>query len=83
MQTILYSHARNNLRGIINKVCDDMDEYLITTKDDKTAILISYDEYTSMKESLYLMSSKTNKQRLDEAVEQIENSQFVTKELVL
>lgn len=81
MQAIVYSNARNNLRGLINKVCDDFDEYMISTKDNKTAVLISYDEYTSMKETLYLMSSKTNRERLDDAVEQIENANFTTKEI--
>jgi len=81
MQAIVYSNARNNLRSLINKVCDDFDEYMISTKDNKTAVLISYDEYTSMKETLYLMSSKTNRERLDAAVEQIENANFQTREL--
>ncbi len=81
MQAIVYSNARNNLRSLINKVCDDFDEYMISTKDNKTAVLISYDEYASMKETLYLMSSKTNKERLDEAIEQIENVRFQTKEI--
>jgi len=43
--------------------------------------LISYDEYASMKETLYLMSSKTNRERLDDAIDQIENTKFKTKEL--
>ncbi len=55
------------------------DEYLISTKENKTAILLSYDEYLSMKETLYLTASKRNRDRLDEAVEQIENSNFAKK----
>lgn len=81
MQAVFYSQARNNLRDIINKVCDDFDEYIITTKDDKSAVLISYDEYTAMKETMYLLSSKNNRDRLNEAVDQIENSKFVKKEI--
>lgn len=83
MQAIRYSKARNNLRQIINKVCDDIDEFLITTKDDKTAVIISYDEYRSMKETLYLLSSKKNRNRLLDSVEEIENIQFTKKELQL
>jgi len=81
MEAVLYSHARNNLRTLIDRVCDDMDEYLITTKDDKTAILLSYDEYRSMKETLYLMETKANKRRLDEAIEQIETGYYTFLEL--
>ena len=81
MQAVFYSQARNNLREIINKVCDDFDEYIVTTKDNKSAVILSYDEYSAMKETMYLLSSKTNRERLSEAVEQIENLDFVKKEI--
>jgi len=83
VQAVFYSQARNNLRSIIDNVCDDFDEYIITTKDNKSAVLISYDEYSAMKETMYLLSSKNNRDRLSEAVEQIENLQFTKRELEL
>ena len=81
MQAVFYSQARNNLRDIINKVCDNFDEYIITTKDNKSAVILSYDEYSSMKETMYLLSSKNNRDRLNEAVEQIENLKFTKKDI--
>ena len=83
MQAVFYSQARNNLREITNKVCDDFDEYIITTKDEKSVVLISYEEYSSMKETIYLLSSKNNRDRLNNAVEQIDNSKFLKKEIDL
>ena len=81
MQAVFYSQARNNLRDIINKVCDDFDEYIVTTKDNKSAVIISYEEYSAMKETMYLLSSKKNRDRLNEAVDQIENLKFVKKDI--
>ena len=81
MQALFYSQARNNLRDLINKVCDDFDEYIITTKDQKSAVLMSYEEYSAMKETLYLLSSKTNRDRLNDAIDQIEALKYVKKEL--
>lgn len=81
MQSLFYSQARNNLRTFIDKVCNDFEEYIITTKDNKSAVLISYDQYSSMKETLYLLSSKNNRDRLLNAVEQIDNLQFTKKEI--
>lgn len=83
MQAVFYSRARNNLRELINKVCDDFDEYIITTKDDKSAVLISYDEYSAMKETMYLLSSKNNRDRLNEAVDQIDNLEFTKKDIAV
>lgn len=83
MQSILYSEARNNLRGIINKVCDNFEEYVITTKDKQSAVLISQDEYNSMKETIYLLSSKINRDRLLDAIDEIENFEFTKRKIDL
>ncbi len=83
MQAILYTEARNNFKTIIGKVCDDYDEFIISTKDKKTAVLMSYEEYSAMKETMYLLSSKTNRDRLNDAVEQIDNLNFTKHDLKL
>ena len=81
MEAILYSEARNNLRSIINKVCDNFEEFIITTKEKQSVILISKEHYNSMQETLYLLSSKNNRDRLLDAVDEIENVSFIKKEL--
>lgn len=45
MQAVNYSHARNNLKSLIDKVCDNDEEVIITTKNDKSVVMISLDEY--------------------------------------
>ncbi|MDD4884675.1 type II toxin-antitoxin system prevent-host-death family antitoxin [Sulfuricurvum sp.] len=82
MQAMFYSAARNNLRSMIDSVCNDCEEYIITTKDNQSAVLISYEEYASMKETMYLLSSKTNRDRLLDSVEEIEKGEFTVREIV-
>ncbi|MDQ7045027.1 MAG: type II toxin-antitoxin system prevent-host-death family antitoxin [Sulfurimonas sp.] len=81
MQAVLYSQARNNLRSIINQVCDNFEEFIITTKDKQSVVLISQEEYNSMKETIYLLSSANNRDRLLNAVDQIDNSKFIKKDI--
>ena len=45
MQAVNYSHARNNLKSIIDDVCDNNEEVIVTTKNDKSVIILSMDEY--------------------------------------
>lgn len=45
MQAVNYSHARNNLKSLIDLACDENEEIIITTKNDKSVVLISLDEY--------------------------------------
>jgi antitoxin YefM len=83
MQAVLYSQARNNLRDIINQVCNNCEEFVITTKDKQSAILISQEEYNSMKETMYLLSSKNNRDRLVDAIQEIESAKFIQKDIGL
>ena len=82
MEAILYSQARNNLRSLIDKVCLDFSEFIISTKDNKSAVLISYEEYRGLKETLYLLSSRENRDRLLDAVDEIEKGNFTQRELL-
>ena len=45
MQALNYTSARNNLKALIDNVCDNNEEVIITTKNDKTVVMISLDEY--------------------------------------
>ena len=81
MKAVVYSNARNNLRNIINDVNENCEEYIITTKDNKQAVLISYEEYSAMKETMYLLSSKNNRQRLLKSIEDVENMKIIKKDL--
>ncbi len=82
MQAVNYSHARNNLKSLIDDVDENFEEYIITTKNDTKAMLISVDEYHSMKETLYLLSSTTNRERLLESIKEIEAGRFEDKVLI-
>jgi len=81
LESILYTNARNNLRDIINQVNDNACEYLITTKDKKSAVIISKDEYDSLNETLYLLTSKNNRERLLDSIDEIENAKFLNKDI--
>lgn len=45
MQAVNYSNARNNLKSLIDEVCDKDEEIIITTKNNKSVVMISLDEY--------------------------------------
>jgi len=81
MQSILYSQARNNLRSIINEITNNCEAFIVTTKKKQSIVLISQDEYNSMKETIYLLSSKINRDRLLNAVDEIDNVEFIKKDI--
>ncbi|MDO4232680.1 MAG: type II toxin-antitoxin system Phd/YefM family antitoxin [Lautropia sp.] len=68
MQVISFSEARSQFKGVIDRVVADCDATLIHRRDGENAVILSESTYNSMMETLHLLSSPTNAQRLMEAV---------------
>ncbi|WP_416563931.1 type II toxin-antitoxin system Phd/YefM family antitoxin [Nocardia testacea] len=64
------SEARANLYPLIEQVNDDAVAVLITSRKGN-AVLISEDEYNSLRETVYLMRSPANAARLAEGIAQL------------
>ncbi len=64
MQAVNYTTARNNLKALIDEVCDKHEEVIITTKNDKSVVMMSLDEYNQTHAQL--------KREVQEAIAQAE-----------
>lgn len=71
MDTIPYRTARTNLAGAMDRVCENHEPLLITRSDKQSVVLISLEDYRSMEETAYLLSSPANGKRLLSAVEEL------------
>ncbi|HHH37311.1 MAG TPA: type II toxin-antitoxin system Phd/YefM family antitoxin [Epsilonproteobacteria bacterium] len=69
MQAVNYSHARNNLKSLIDEACDNNEEIIITTKNDKSVVMISLDEYNKTHMQI--------KQDVEEALLQAERGELL------
>jgi antitoxin YefM len=67
MQAVSYSEARDNLKAMIDKVVADRAPIAITRQRGEGAVLISESEWASIEETLYLLRSPKNAERLLEA----------------
>ena len=82
MNTITYSHFRQNLRSIIRKVNDDAERIVVTTNDNSNVVVMSQEDYDSMMETLYLMRSPENRSRINQAIKQLEEGSGTERNLV-
>ena len=57
MKTANYTDLRANLKGYIDSVIDDYDTVIVNRGNGKGVVMISLDEYNSLKETEYIMSS--------------------------
>lgn len=71
---ISYSEARNNLASVLDRVTDDREVIVVNRRGHEKVALISADELNSVLESLYLLRSPKNAQRLMKAIKRAEAS---------
>ncbi|MBK8347835.1 MAG: type II toxin-antitoxin system Phd/YefM family antitoxin [Saprospiraceae bacterium] len=74
---------RQDLDATLDSVSEDDDTVIINRPNNKDVVLISLKSYNSLQETLYLMSSVKNRERLDTAVNEINlGINLLKKELI-
>jgi antitoxin YefM len=82
MRTMSYSQSRAHYAEVLDSVVDDREEVVITRAGKEPVVIVSLDDYQSMKETAYLMRSPENARRLREAIDQLEKGEGVVHELL-
>lgn len=82
MQVVSMTEARNNFKDIFDSVYHDHDEVIIHRKGKENVVVIPFDEYNSMKETQYLLSSENNRKHLEESISQLRSGKTLEKELI-
>ena len=81
METVNYSDFRSNLKYWFDKVINDVSDVIIKRKGGKDLVLMSLDEYNSLKETTYLLSGK-NRDILMNSKRELEAGEGIEKELI-
>jgi len=76
-----FSEFRSSLKRFLDSVEDDNETLIVKRKIGKGAVGISLEEYNSIMETLHLLSSKKNADRIYESINQVKNGK--TKHLIL
>ena len=82
MQAISYSFARDNLKAVLDKVVADRAPVAIARQRGEGAVLVSESEWASIEETLHLLSSPRNAERLLDAVRGLEAGNGEVRELL-
>lgn len=81
MEIVNYTDFRSNLKHWFDKVFNDMSDIIIKRKGGKDLVLISLDEYNSLKETTYLLSGK-NRDVLLNSIKELEEGKGIERKLV-
>ena len=82
MEIVTYSETRANLKAVLDRVVDDCVPIVITRQRGKPVVMISMDDWNSMQETRYLLSTPNNAKRLLDAIEGMNAGQGEEHELI-
>ena len=81
METVNYTDFRSNLKHWFDKVVNDVSDIIIKRKNGKDLVLISLNEYNSLKETTYLLTGK-NRDILLNSIKELESDKGIQKDLI-
>lgn len=77
-----YTEFRTDMKKFLDKVEENNETLIIKRKKWNGSVIISLNEYNSIMETVHLLSSKANADRLYESIQQMKEGKVVTKGLI-
>ena len=81
MGTMTYSESRARYAEVLNAVVDDREEIVITRAGHEPVVMVSLDDYESLKETAYLLRSPENARRLLASIDRLESGGGTVRDL--
>ena len=82
MRTMTYSESRARYAETMNAVVNDREEVVITRAGHEPVVMVSLDDYESLKETAYLLRIPANARRLLASIDRLEDGGGVERDLV-
>jgi len=77
-----FTEFRTDLKKYLDEVENNQEILVIKRKSGKGTVLISLEEYNSIMETMHLLRSKANADRLYESIHQINSGNIVRQDLI-
>ena len=81
MLTTTLSDFRKDIKTYLDKVAQSFETLIINRGKDTGVVVISLEEYNSLKTTQHELSSRINQQRLDESIEALKAGKKLVKKL--
>jgi antitoxin YefM len=82
MNVLTYSDTRANLKDVMDRVVEDRAPVVITRQKAEAVVMVSLADWNAMEETLHLLSTPTNAQRLRAAVHELDAGAGTERDLI-
>jgi len=83
MKAVNYSELRQNLKTNLDAVTDNNDLLIVHRSKGRSIVVMSLEEYSSIEETLHLLKSKANRERLETAIDNINSKSNLVKHQIV
>jgi antitoxin YefM len=73
MKTLSYTESRARYAEVLDSVVNDREEVVITRAGHEPVVIVSLEDFESLRETAYLLRSPANARRLLDAMERLES----------
>ena len=83
MKAVSISSLRSKMKQYFDSVSKSLEVIIVprNNRDDDAIVIMSIREYNSLKETEYLLSSKSNRERLEESIDQLKSAKTIKFDL--
>jgi antitoxin YefM len=82
MDVITSTALRENLSKVLDEVCDSASPLIVTRQNARHVVLISLEEFRAWEETVHLLRSPANAERLLESIEQLNAGNGVEHDII-
>lgn len=82
MDVVTYSAARQKLKELMERVVSDRTEVVVTRQKAEPVVVVSMSEWNAITETLHLLSSPRNAERLLSAIRQLDSGEGRERALI-
>lgn len=82
MRTMTYTESRAKYAETLDSVVENREEVVITRAGHEPVVMVSLDDYESLKETAYMLRSPENARRLLTAIERLESGGGTVRDLL-
>jgi antitoxin YefM len=82
MEVLPFSEARANFKAVMDHVVNDRSPVIVTRQKAEAVVMVSLSDWNAMAETMHLLSTPTNADRLREAIRQLDAGGGEERELV-
>ncbi|MEO6112838.1 MAG: type II toxin-antitoxin system prevent-host-death family antitoxin [Sphingomicrobium sp.] len=82
MDVFSYSDARANLKDVMDRVIEDRTHVVVTRQKAEAVVMVSLSEWNAIEETMHLLSSPKNAERLRASIQQMEAGKGKERKLV-